>query len=74
MGNAGGRRKALGRRRTSAQADAGQARRRAANARDTAWTRGGAWQAQAGARGAAGWAACARLVCSVGPGWVFWCT
>ena len=26
------------------------------------------------ARGAAGWAACARLVCAAGPGWVFRCT
>ena len=34
----------------------------------------GARQAHAGARGAAGWAACARLVCSAGPSWVFWCT
>ena len=25
-------------------------------------------------RGAAGWAACARLVCAAGPGWVFCCT
>ena len=41
---------------------------------DTAWTRRGARQAQAGARGAAGWAACARLVCAAGPGWVFCCT
>ena len=30
-------------------------------------------QAYAGARWAAGWAACARLVCSAGPSWVFWC-
>ena len=34
----------------------------------------GAQQAQAGARGAADWAACVRLVCAAGPGWVFWCT
>ena len=32
--------------------------------------RRGARQAQVGAR----WAACARLVCAAGPGWVFWCT
>ena len=41
---------------------------------DMAWTRGGARKAQAGARVAAGWAACARLVCAAGPSWVFWCT
>ena len=49
---------------------AGRGSRRA----DTAWMRGGARQAQAGARWAAGWAACARLVCAAEPGWVFWCT
>ena len=29
---------------------------------------------EAGARGAAGWEACVRLVCAAGPGWVFCCT
>ena len=41
---------------------------------DARGARGGERQAQAGARWAAGWAACARLVCAAGPSWVFWCT
>ena len=36
--------------------------------------RAGPAAGEAGACGAAGWAACARLVCAAGPGWVFWCT
>ena len=98
-----GRRQALGRRRTGAQADAGQALRRAAGARGALQARGapcrraglaaGAREARThgmdarkgragrqarrtraeGARRAVGWAACARLVCSVRPGWVFRC-
>ena len=60
-----------------AQSASGRAAGRAgarAWAAATSGERGGARQAQAGARGAAGWAACARLVCAAGPGWVFWCT
>ena len=60
-----------------AQSASGRAAGRAgarAWAAATSEERGGARQAQAGARGAAGWAACARLVCAAGPGWVFWCT
>ena len=56
------------------QQQARRARRTRSRRADTALTLGGARHAQAGARGAAGWAACARLVCSAGPGWVFWCT
>ena len=66
-------------RRWGAQAS-GTAWARGALAGARAWAaatrgeRGGSRQAQAGALGAAGWAAFARLVCAAGPGWVFWCT
>ena len=53
---------------------AGRAGAGRAGTAQVAWTRRGARQAQAGARGATGWAACARLVCAAGPGWVFCCT
>ena len=52
VGRAGGRKQALGRRRTGAQADAGQARRRAAGARGVAaGARGRVASAGRGARG-----------------------
>ena len=62
-----------------AERAAGGARGRLGARQQARWgarqqARRGARQAQAGARGAAGWAACARPVCAAGPGWVFWCT
>ena len=63
-GMARGARRQLGRR----------AHGRAQQARGHGMDGRGARQAQAGARGAAGWAACAHLVCAAGPGWVFCCT